>query len=108
MMAACAKYTYEPLNSADNEIRLITLRAGDTGHTIVCSLSHFPLHDAPSYRALSYTWGNTADIRSILLNGQKVSVTANLEDALRAMQQVTEDSYFWIDALCINQDDLLE
>jgi hypothetical protein len=63
------------------------------------------------YAALSYTWGDPSITRNIELNGHVVPVTENLEAALRVLQDPSHGnglSYFWIDALCINQSDLAE
>jgi hypothetical protein len=63
------------------------------------------------YVALSYTWGNPADKKKIILNGEIVLVQANLEAALRALQRkepMRSGYKIWIDALCINQGDLGE
>jgi hypothetical protein len=99
---------YNPLVAANNEFRLLTLRAGEPGDAIATTLAHFPFHEAVPYYALSYTWGDAADVRYILLNGWEVPVTANLEVALRALRKPEEDCCFWIDALCINQNDMHE
>ncbi|KAF2736483.1 HET-domain-containing protein [Polyplosphaeria fusca] len=63
------------------------------------------------FAALSYVWGNPGDTRPIRLNDRHVRVTANLESALREFRQQGEfDGSFllWVDALCINQEDLDE
>lgn len=63
------------------------------------------------FSALSYTWGGPSNMKSILLNGMKVSVGANLEAALRVLRDQPEFQNglkLWADALCINQDDLDE
>ncbi|KAJ9136559.1 hypothetical protein NKR23_g9735 [Pleurostoma richardsiae] len=43
----------------------------------------------------------------IFLNGQETRVTANLAAALRSLQGDSEQ-VFWIDAICINQEDIAE
>jgi hypothetical protein len=77
------------------------------------------LNNLPPYHALSYTWGApsellnergvTADLSySILCNECILKVTKNLLDALLCMQRMghmTFVDYFWIDAICINQED---
>jgi hypothetical protein len=63
------------------------------------------------FAALSYVWGNELDRRNILVNGIVLSVTANLEVALRALAANNEfQGYYkiWIDAICINQIDEVE
>jgi len=90
------------------EIRLVTLRKGSWPEEIFCKLSHAPLGNKPAYKALSYAWGSPRATRPILLNGQKHSVTVNLESALRRMRQAEHDIALWVDALCINQSNNLE
>jgi hypothetical protein len=63
------------------------------------------------FAALSYVWGNLDSERNIILNGQPTVVGANLEAALRSIsveQQFNEDFKLWVDALCINQNDIEE
>lgn len=40
--------------------------------------------------ALSYTWGDRTDTRQIVVNDAKVSVTKNLEAALRSLRGPNE------------------
>ncbi|GAB1316392.1 hypothetical protein MFIFM68171_06602 [Madurella fahalii] len=60
------------------------------------------------FAALSYVWGDESMRRDIILNDKVVSITANLERALRVLAR---DGVFggryklWIDAICINQAD---
>ena len=77
----------------------------------------FPMGCEPRYRALSYTWGPPrngqrtyakSDKITIVLDGEEHDVTPNLFDAILQMSASYQDSYFWIDALCINQGDLTE
>ena len=121
------RYEYQPLDTAKGEIRLvrilpptISLSAGnenplekpgtsDPNVPVCCTISHGPHDDCPSYESLSYSWGNPNDTRAIDLNGKRVWVTKNLESALRELQRtIKQPRYFWIDALCINQNDSAE
>lgn len=63
------------------------------------------------YVALSYTWGDVNDTRNIVLNGHPTAVGANLESALRVLrhkQPIKVGYKIWVDALCINQRDIVE
>jgi hypothetical protein len=62
------------------------------------------------YIALSYNWGSNAGGVDILLNQRRIRVTKNLAAALRVFRADKNISsfWFWIDALCINQNDINE
>ncbi|KAG5802093.1 hypothetical protein H9Q74_013503 [Fusarium xylarioides] len=63
------------------------------------------------YAALSYVWGDENDTCIIILNEQPRRVTSNLAKALSAFLQdgEFEDGFkLWVDAICINQQDLGE
>lgn len=110
-MSSTAEPCYKPLAKDRKQIRLLNI-SNDTGsgirRLISCSLTVFSLDDAPAYTALSYEWGSQNDRRIICLNGFTTIVRHNLFDFLRQYCTVSEKGYLWIDALCINQDDLLE
>lgn len=68
-------------------------------------------HDWGDYIALSYTWAPLEPRRTITLNGFLFLVTPNLFDALvllRRSQRVQQGFKLWVDAICINQNDLTE
>jgi hypothetical protein len=59
------------------------------------------------YEALSYEWGDPAQRRhDIYINEEQVSIRENLWLALRRVTQ--PNVFLWVDALCINQDDVVE
>ena len=63
------------------------------------------------FMALSYTWGDPADCREILVNGHTLKVTQNVEAGLRVLRSksyVQKGWKLWIDAISINQGDLQE
>ena len=63
------------------------------------------------FMALSYTWGGLANVREIFVNGQPLLITQNLEACprrLRSKSYVQEGWKLWIDAICINQNDVIE
>ncbi|KAJ4286489.1 hypothetical protein N0V90_013189 [Kalmusia sp. IMI 367209] len=64
------------------------------------------------YIALSYVWGDSTQFRDLILNGHKFRVTAKLYEILTQLQLSSDlresGLYIWVDAICINQNDLKE
>lgn len=105
-------YAHHSLNAAARQIRLLTLEPGELEEPIVCHLSRHSLDDiadpGQQYNALSYTWGGSSHHQSIILEGHNKAVTDNLFNALKQLRRHAGDASIWIDALCINQDDIQE
>ncbi|EHK20935.1 uncharacterized protein TRIVIDRAFT_153440, partial [Trichoderma virens Gv29-8] len=103
-------YQQLPLNEL--EIRLLRLESGAGSTEIRASLIKCRLLDikagGPFFEALSYTWGQTSITKDIIINGIKFPVTENLYAFLEEYQEAGLDADLWIDAICINQKDLLE
>ncbi|PMD62421.1 HET-domain-containing protein [Hyaloscypha bicolor E] len=68
----------------------------------------------PSYEAVSYAWGSEVDPYFISirdrgrLDSNSLPVTQNLAEAMRYLRREDEARILWIDAVCINQQDLIE
>ncbi|KAF7553046.1 hypothetical protein G7Z17_g3902 [Cylindrodendrum hubeiense] len=60
-----------------------------------------------SYEALSYAWSQGPPDKTIKVNGQQVSVGANLHNALQTLR-LTSRRTLWVDAICINLADMDE
>ncbi|KAF4996500.1 hypothetical protein FDECE_12416 [Fusarium decemcellulare] len=103
-----ACFSYSPISAERAEIRLLVIEPGAWEEPLECRLQQAVLSEKPPYEALSYTWGDASDKRPITLNGYSWQVTANLECALRSLRQQDKPRTTWIDALCINQEDLEE
>ena len=101
-------FKYRPLDSASKQIRVLKLRFESEVEDIECHLEHVSLKDNPEFTALSYVWGDVTDTRTILLHHVPFPVTKNLHAALRSIRSNTPDTRLWVDALCINQQDLAE
>ena len=99
---------YTPVNSHKGEIRLVTIKSGTQPEPIRCNLSYVSLNDKPKYEALSYVWGVPSTPISILLDEHPFGVTQNLGLALRFLRLPTDDRTLWVDAICVDQDDLDE
>lgn len=99
------QYYYTPLPQP-NSIRLIKLQLNPERGGFACSLEIANLSCPPEYIALSYVWGDRLETVPIICDGKSVQVTLNLRDALRNLGAGL--TYIWADALCINQEDILE
>lgn len=63
----------------------------------------------PNYEALSYTWGDAGNESFLEINNKfQEPVRASLNSALLALRLKSQERQLWVDALCINQDDLQE
>ncbi|POS79977.1 hypothetical protein DHEL01_v201619 [Diaporthe helianthi] len=67
----------------------------------------------PHYEALSYVWGSTENRQTIHVQEsegehRKFLVTENLAQALRHLRSTIAKRTLWIDAICINQEDMEE
>ncbi|KAH7095536.1 heterokaryon incompatibility protein-domain-containing protein [Paraphoma chrysanthemicola] len=81
--------------------------ASDRGSISDASLASASKH-FPSYKALSYTWGDGIDTREIQVNGSKHTITRSLALALLHLRPTTGRLTLWIDQICINQLDNIE
>ena len=118
------------LQLGPRQIRLLEIvpwktSESEDNNTIHCLLNVVVLEgnpdERPKYSALSYTWGSPADYgrfkrmrpepdRVVMCNGCPVNVTENLHDFLQQARSMTQfaNTRLWVDAICINQDDLDE
>lgn len=102
---------YEPLDSKLDCTRFVEIESSrDDEAQISCKHVHIPFSQRPKFVALSYMWGESNAQKKILLNGAEFAVTENLLTALYHLRRKNtfEDKLFWIDAICINQDDMNE
>ncbi|KAF7194375.1 Ankyrin repeat domain-containing protein 17 [Pseudocercospora fuligena] len=101
---------YKRLNRCTDEIRLVRINSVDQAGRVACSIQSYSLLDAPKYTALSYTWGRPDRDCSIDLGMHACPVRKNLLGFLRQAASSPRHSHelFWIDALCIDQDDQAE
>ena len=131
-----ASYEYSALDEEASEIRLMTLLPGRFEDDISITLETVTLtkKHIPQYEALSYVWGspeNRVDISvkawnpersnllpSLALSRRRslveasmhgtISVTQNLATALPYLRKEDKPRVLWIDAICVNQQDLAE
>jgi hypothetical protein len=65
-------------------------------------------HGIEDYEALSYVWGSKTGDRLLYYEGKVVLTTQNCEEALRSLRRSSTARALWIDAICIDQTNLLE
>ncbi|KAF4815739.1 Heterokaryon incompatibility protein 6, OR allele [Colletotrichum siamense] len=103
---------YEQLELSDptKQIRLLRLEPSPTEtdeYAFSMGVYDFQENNRPSFIAISYTWGAPVPLLSVVINGFRMEVHFNCWYALWQMRHHghTSNTSFWIDSLCINQDD---
>lgn len=106
---------YQPLPTGTASVRILAILPSKRpssrikANLIHVDLDHLDQASFAFYEALSYTWGDPSLPRApCKLNGHEHAVTVNLELALKKLRGRTRKRYLWVDALCINQDDVIE
>ena len=102
---------YESLDTKRTQFRRLILLPGESGgldDTLVGTLEMVWFDETPEYEALSYVWGSSSPAKRMVLNGKEITITPNLDCALRHLRQASSKRILWVDALCINQDDSAE
>ncbi|KAK1757107.1 heterokaryon incompatibility protein-domain-containing protein [Echria macrotheca] len=76
------------------------------------TLVHCHVNDHLEYEAISYTWadehGDASRDRTIFLNDLPLAVTSSCVSALKRVRLISAPRVIWIDAVCVNQDDMNE
>ena len=110
---------FPPL-AAESEIRLLEIDPSDSidsSEPIRCTFANYAIvpeafASSRQFDALSYAWGRPELVEAIFLNGKRFWVTENLAEALKRlrykMKAETGSRPLWVDAVCINQDDVEE
>ncbi|MCJ1456134.1 hypothetical protein MMC28_006493 [Mycoblastus sanguinarius] len=106
-------FQYPPINEDAKEIRLLTLFPGSFSsevHAQIHTTSLTPVNP-PKYEALSYAWGSVEYNSTIKIRNNRnemLKVTRSLACALPYLRYKDKARVLWIDALCVNQQDLEE
>lgn len=99
-----------------NEIRLLRLSPALSGEDQLLhgTLLLSQLADRPEFTALSYTWADISGDRScsetifIGLEWEALPITKNCAAALRRLRSNRDAVVVWVDAICIDQDNVGE
>ncbi|KAF1927285.1 uncharacterized protein M421DRAFT_176132 [Didymella exigua CBS 183.55] len=101
-------FEHTPLSDRPHVIRLLKIQPGRWSDQIVCYLEDGDCYTS-RYEALSYTWGcELAFGTPCLVNNKMLPLTATLNRALRALRDEVDVRTVWIDAICIDQQNVQE
>ncbi|KPI42833.1 uncharacterized protein AB675_1879 [Cyphellophora attinorum] len=102
-------FQHERLKSNANSIRLVQIHGSTVkSGPISLRITQYAKHRRPKYAAISYTWGSSAHLHPVQINGKPFFVHANLYNLLLHLRQRGESRLLWVDALCIDQQNLVE
>ncbi|KAF2998776.1 hypothetical protein E8E14_006221 [Neopestalotiopsis sp. 37M] len=96
------------LEGGTGELRCHIFQAYLSSHN---NTSDDKIHDETMlipYEALSYCWGSNDLTKAIRVNGKILLITSNLFHALGYLRFADRDRLLWIDAICIDQRNVLE
>ncbi|PQE30867.1 heterokaryon incompatibility het-6 protein [Rutstroemia sp. NJR-2017a WRK4] len=107
-------YLYSSIS--ESQLRILTLLPGKFEESLKGSFTvqqFLPTNrQIPKYDALSYVWGDQAELEPIAIlhdsQWKEKPIEASLAIALRHLRLWNEPREIWCDSLCINQDDLIE
>lgn len=106
----------DPIRISIRHTRLPPSCFGFQHHAMVECLTACGLSDAdkyPEYYALSYVWGSAENPKLVYVDAapeaaDTISITNNLDAALRHIRRKKKPLVIWIDAICIDQGNLEE
>ncbi|KAH8626752.1 heterokaryon incompatibility [Alternaria alternata] len=106
-------FKHQPLDHSKPSIRLVHLLPTlSPRNQIQCSITHATV--GAKYTCLSYRWGDPSPSQDVLIDDKVFTVRQNLFEFLAtAREKAASDASaslgpFWVDALCIDQSDVLE
>ncbi|KAK2007610.1 hypothetical protein LZ32DRAFT_541657, partial [Colletotrichum eremochloae] len=87
---------------------LVVVPSEDDSAPVLTYLAHCPRICEVTYNALPYTWGSPGPMVEMAVNGQRMLVRKNLEQALRPVRGSRVARAIWVDAICIDQSSTAE
>lgn len=104
--------TYQrlPLDPAKKVCRILRLFPGTESEQLCGELDVQDLENTKRqpYICVSYVWGDISVTGPIKINNEELQVTTNLLSCLYHLRNPEDVTILWIDAICINQEDLSE
>jgi hypothetical protein len=110
------EYEYTPLHLEEGAFRLLCLRpSDDPSSDIHCELIPgkvgWQVDDGGElldYHPLSYVWGDPDPPKTIYVEGKSMVIRPNLFAALKQLRLREKRLLLWVDAICIDQNNLDE
>lgn len=120
-------FEYEPLDDSKKDFRLLLLLGRASTRGIHIALVHVCAEHPPPFYAISYTWGGRAVSRripchrayvaqggpcnplfAITSTNMGIAISESVYSMLKELQPEDGLLALWVDAICINQKDLVE
>lgn len=112
-------YKYQQLQTNEFTRVIVLEPAREAQQELRCKIKHFSstakeeddsfLPSSLEYEAVSYTWGAPTFPKILICQDNSIlHITENLDAALRRFRLEDRNRYLWVDAVCINQNDLDE
>jgi hypothetical protein len=103
-------YTSVPIDAKSREIRLIELVPSHDDQRVSCKFHRHTLDSLDlEYTAVSYTWGDPkSPSHDVLVDGNPFRIRQNLWHFLKQEREAGHKNLLWIDALCIDQSNMIE
>jgi hypothetical protein len=91
-------------------IRVLELQPGERADSFHGSFIIADVDSNVEYDALSYMWGDATQADCVVVDGAAIPIAWNLARALEYLREFkgSESLRIWIDAICIDQDSLVE
>ena len=113
---------YHTLDPSGNTIRLLTLLPGQFSDKVCLSVTHESIQDEKHtpYECLSYPWGETQTPEKVYIWQKSPANASNVDSlqflhprinpltALKYIRLVDTPRVIWVDAICIDQDNINE
>lgn len=108
--SSLSTFCYTPLADPTSQIRLCRICPSPSGSSeLVIDLRDFDLEgETGRFVALSYVWGDESFKVPMTINKARHAITRNLYTHMCRLRNLRCERWMWIDALCINQDDMSE
>lgn len=103
-----SSFNHATLTSFTTSIRLLSLAPGYGDAPLSGTLHQHSLDSDLEYEALSYMWGPTEPKQPLQLDGQIFQLRPNIQAFLTRLRDPTESRTIWLDAVCIDQNNITE